>query len=426
MKKIWNIFSGIGIHPELSTVDIIKTRLFNRIILMVLVSNNIMLLISFLFNLPQMWPEYLANQAICFTILLLHHYKRYQIPLLLACFVYPTWLAATIMFSEPTQAESNIFILNILFGMIGFQDKKKMMVTATVYNIMLCAGSFYYLQSISGNVIIDNNPFDNIIINIIAAIIAFLMLGLYQNEISLMRDQRSILIKTMESKNKELESFAYVTSHDLKEPVRTIGSFAGLLRKKLEKKSIGKGNEKIIDEIEQSAHQLSKLIDSILEFTTLDQEKAIFKPVDLNELLSDLTSSHEVLLEQKGAQIQYDDLPEVKGDRLLLSLLFCNLIENGIKFNASETPKITIDHQDKDDHYEVTVSDNGTGIDERFKNLIFEPFKSLRSKSEFRGSGLGLSICRKIVESHDGEIWLKSKLGQGSTFHITLQKPNCN
>ncbi len=426
MKKIWNIISEIGIYPELSQIKAGQTRLFNRIIILTLLVINLQLFVSFTFDFPPMWLQYVTTFVICVGILMFHYYKKYEIPLFVACLLYPAYIVFVMIYHEPTYAESGVFILNILFSMIVFQGQKKMIYLTTTYNIVLCTLSFYYLQSISGNKFIDHNPYDNIIINFALAIITFLMVLLYQREISKISDQRKGLISRLEEKNKELESFAYVTSHDLKEPVRTIGSFAGLLRKKVENNQIGKENKQLIAEIEHSAHNLSHLIDSILEYSKLDSDQTEILTVDLNDVINNFKSSHKILLEETKATIQYNELPQVNGNKILLSLLFQNLIENGIKFNTSDQPKIKIDSTEKENHFEVIIADNGIGIDEKFKDLIFEPFKRLKSRNHFKGSGLGLSVCKKIVESHNGHIWLNSTPGEGSTFHITLEKPKSN
>jgi len=215
---------------------------------------------KFTFDLPKMWFSYFATQIVGAVILFLHHNRRYFITPFIACIIYPSWLAFTIVFYDPSHAEANVFILVILLTMILYQDRSKFLYAIVIYNIVICAGTNFYLQSNNGNVIIDINPLDNIVIFVIASIASVLIMILYQNEIKEISDHRKQLIHGLKRKNIELERFAYVTSHDLKEPVRTIGSFAGLLRKKMEKNGKGDDYKELILEIENSADHLSKLI----------------------------------------------------------------------------------------------------------------------------------------------------------------------
>ena len=154
---------------------------------------------------------------------------------------------------------------------------------------------------------------------------------------------------------------------------------------------------------------MNSLIEEILSFSKIDKTEIKKEKVNLQSLVDDFVLSHSEYIKEKGATINYNNLPIVQGNKLYLSLLFQNLIENGIKYNTSEKPTIEIKSKIRGDFIKITVEDNGIGISDEFSAAIFEPFKRLHSRRNYEGTGLGLSICKKIVETHEGKIWLENK-----------------
>lgn len=265
------------------------------------------------------------------------------------------------------------------------------------------------------------SPEDNILMFVFASIMVVLITLRYFQLIKKLLKEQSSLLKVLKSKNKELERFAYITSHDLKQPLRNIGSFAGLLRRTIDAPNKTEKKLEYLSQIETSAGRMNTLIEEILSFSKIDKTEITKEEIDLNELLTDFLASHSQYIKEKNAEVNIEELPTVIGNKLYLSLLFQNLIENGIKYNSSNQPLININSLKRDNLIKITIEDNGIGISDEFSAAIFEPFKRLHSRRNYEGTGLGLSICKKIVESHDGKIWLENKKNQqGTKFAFTL------
>jgi signal transduction histidine kinase len=224
------------------------------------------------------------------------------------------------------------------------------------------------------------------------------------------------------SSNKELERFAYIASHDLKEPLLNINSFSKLLSKEIENTD----NEKLkgyANIINTGSDRMYQLVESILEFSKLADGKVLkFDRVDLNQILEQVRQSLEVKILEENVSLHVKDLPNTYGSASLLSSVFKNLIENAIKFNTSGHPKIEIDYKEENNKYLFSIKDNGIGVKGDFKESIFEMFNRLNIRNEFQGSGMGLSICKKIIELHKGEIWVENNKSEGSTFYFTIPK----
>jgi len=224
----------------------------------------------------------------------------------------------------------------------------------------------------------------------------------------------------LERQNKEIEQFAYVASHDLQEPLRTISNFSSLLTEKLE---TFPDNEihKYLGYINRGTKRMSGLIFDLLEYSRI--RKNISKePIDCNKLLSEVLSDLTAGIKESRAEIHFQKLPVVNGYPYLKSV-FQNLISNAIKFKKKETqPVITVSVMDKGNEFLFSIKDNGIGIEKIYQERIFLIFQRLHNRSEYEGTGIGLSQCKKIIELHGGKIWVESELGKGSIFNFTLPK----
>lgn len=221
--------------------------------------------------------------------------------------------------------------------------------------------------------------------------------------------------------NKELEDFAYVVSHDMKQPIRTITSYLGLLKKKYETQLDEVANEFIQFSID-GANKMSDLIRDILEYSRVDQQVQLTPNVSLNDMVQKVLKNLTDTIERNKAEVVIDDLPTATVNETMLGELFQNLIENGIKYNRSEHKKVTVKVKDIGNYWEFEVADNGIGFDQAYAEKIFKIFTRLHTNDEFQGTGIGLAICHKVVVKHGGKIWAKSVPGEGSRFYFTLPK----
>ncbi len=236
----------------------------------------------------------------------------------------------------------------------------------------------------------------------------------------------SLALRTKELKatNKELEQFAYIASHDLQEPLRSIGSFTQLLERKLKKANVyDEEAQEYFSFIVGGSKRMQAVIKDVLLFSGIN-EKPDFIATDLNAVLKETIMAVHTKIAETNTDIQIPfPLPTVEVDPKQIPHLFQNLITNAIKFRNKEIPpQITVSYKEKGQYWEFFVRDNGIGIGDEYKEKIFRMFKRLHSKEEYPGTGIGLAICKKIVEAHEGDIWVDSEPGKGSTFYFTIKK----
>lgn len=222
----------------------------------------------------------------------------------------------------------------------------------------------------------------------------------------------------LELKNKELEQFAYRVSHDLKEPVRTIFSIIQLIEKKYKGKLDKKADE-YLSFISVATGRMKILIDDLLEYSIIGKQDEMIN-VDCRKLVEDIQQDMQTKIKETNSIIEIGELPVVKGYETELRLLFQNLISNGIKFSKpGVSPEIKI-YAEEQDGWTFIIQDNGIGIADEDKNKIFGIFQRLHTRSEYEGTGIGLAHCMKIAELHKGDIWVDSKLDEGSTFYFEI------
>jgi signal transduction histidine kinase len=278
------------------------------------------------------------------------------------------------------------------------------------------------------NLTIQNQSY----IVIIAIILTILLLSgggflWYQNRqrkrlSSYLQEQVAIKTKHLEQANYELKTLSFIASHDIKEPIRNIGTFIGFIERKLPS-NLQTSLSDYVQMIKQSASHLYTLVEDFARYTTMSNVEQIAKePIDLNVLVNSLEAGlYETLQNTKG-KIIYQDLPTINSNNSLLYSALKNLVENGLKYNQSITPQVEISYKSTEIEHLISISDNGIGIKEEYHKKIFEMFKRLHNRESFKGSGIGLSIVKLAIEKLNGTITIESEEGQGSIFVLTLPK----
>jgi len=248
-------------------------------------------------------------------------------------------------------------------------------------------------------------------------------------------------ISNLETANKELDLFAFMASHDLQEPLRKIRFYSDRLFHRYNEALADEGKDDI-GRIQKLSERMQTMIKDILSFSKISADEQPLIKTDLNLIMRDVVSDLETEVNTKGAQIIIDALPSLQVNAALMRLLFINLVGNALKFSKkNETPVIKISAEtnfngdieqpgSKSNYVRITVQDNGIGFEQQYAKQIFDMFKRLNGKSEFEGTGIGLALCKRIVEKHHGFLSAKSKAGEGATFTISLpmiaQKKNAS
>ncbi len=234
-------------------------------------------------------------------------------------------------------------------------------------------------------------------------------------------EQVALQNKILKSQNSELEQFTYITSHDLQEPLLTLMSFSELL---LDEYSEGLNDEAklYIEFINKSAVRMRALVTGLMEYARIGKRDDV-KEINCNQVLNDVLTDLSVIINNSKAEIELENLPRIRGFETYIRLLFQNLISNAIKFNKENTkPKIKIKCSETINEWKFSVKDNGIGIDEKNIDQVFIIFKRLNNDTLYKGYGIGLAHCKKIVDIHNGEIYVKSTINKGSTFSFTISK----
>jgi light-regulated signal transduction histidine kinase (bacteriophytochrome) len=219
--------------------------------------------------------------------------------------------------------------------------------------------------------------------------------------------------------NSELQQFAYVASHDLQEPLRMVASYVQLLSKRYRNK-LDQDADEFIDYAVDGATRMQGLINDLLAYSRVGTRGRPFERTDLEDVFDRAVTNLRAAIMESGARIDHAPLPTVSIDRVQFTQLFQNLIGNAIKFHDRKPPNVQIGAEQKDGEWVFSVRDNGIGIDPEYAQRIFMIFQRLHSRSDYEGSGIGLAICKKIVERHGGRIWVESNPGEGAAFSFTL------
>ncbi|ADB61805.1 multi-sensor signal transduction histidine kinase [Haloterrigena turkmenica DSM 5511] len=229
------------------------------------------------------------------------------------------------------------------------------------------------------------------------------------------------LVERLETSNDRLEQFAYAASHDLQEPLRMVSSYLQLVERRYGDELDAEGREFLQFAVD-GADRMREMIDGLLKYSRVETEGDPFEPVDLNAVLEDVLDDLQLRFEESNGEVTTESLPTVEGDSGQLRQIFQNLLDNAIEYSGDGPPRIRVsaERRSGDDAWEISVSDDGIGIDSEYSDQIFDVFQSYHEGEGYNGTGIGLAICERIIERHGGEIRVTSEPGEGSTFTFTL------
>jgi len=278
-------------------------------------------------------------------------------------------------------------------------------------------GSIKWVR-INGKIITDENGVPASIIGIVQDIHEQ---KAFEEELKKQVDQSTTELRRS---NDDLLHFAGVVSHDLREPVRKIKIFNTLLREE-KKTDFNEKAKNYLGKIDQSAQRMESIIEGILAYSTLDKTQQPIEKIDLNQIIDNIKTDLELIIKEKGAILNACSLPEIEGAPILITQLFYNLLQNALKFSkADEPPRVIITCTstalNDQDAVQITIKDNGIGLDSAFAERIFTAFERLNSKDQYEGNGLGLALCRKIAKRHQGTITAMGEKNNGAEFIVTL------
>ncbi len=242
----------------------------------------------------------------------------------------------------------------------------------------------------------------------------------YQAELLEKTDQIEKQNRELRQVNEELKQFAYVVSHDLKEPLRMIGSYTQLIQRAYKSK-LDESSSDYFGFVKEGVLRMNNLLEDLLHYATIGDKGEKFEELNLSDVLEVCKKNLKVQIEEAQARIYFQELPKVFSNQSMLLQLFQNLISNAIKFRKpEENPAIRIKVKNKNNYWLLSVHDNGIGISPEYRDRIFEIFQRLHPRSKYKGTGIGLAICQKIVQKHGGKMWVESQAGEGAVFYFTL------
>ena len=330
-----------------------------------------------------------------------------------------------------THAE-NFLLVAVLIPFLIYDLEKVNRIVIGVTIPVVCILSYPYLEPLLGDYHLtyaQQNIMRNIGVPMEAglAIVAVFQFVYYSRvtELELEASNQQLILQTTELKrsNSDLEQFAYVISHDLKTPVRNISCFMKLLSNK-HAISLDEEAKEFVEYAVNGSKRMERLIDDVLAYSRIGRNLSTPTPVNVNDVINTIKYELEGRSELDEASINIvKTLPIIdSAHSSLMYHIFQNLIKNGLKFNKSGHQRVDISWTDSEDYYVFSVADNGIGISKQYTAQVFQMFKRLHNENEYDGTGIGLAICKKIVEYYNGEIWYEGKEGEGSTFYFTIKK----
>ena len=424
-KQLWSEISDYGLEENASYIEKIRVSVLNRgIIIALLLLSGVSLSHLYPFDIKSLLSRFTVMSFLLF-LLQLNKRKCHKTSRLALNIVMPLLIFTIgVLYGAQTAIQYNflIFILTSFF----FHKELRTRLSFAFFNFVLFLLLKYCWATYGSVLSLELGSFLEVTTFIITASVIMSIMYLFLEQIEKYNVANTKLLETLESNNhrlkvanEELERFAYIASHDLKTPLRTIISFTGLLERDFKRNKLDSFPD-YFTYVKNGARQMDNLISSTLEYSKVNHEVIIErKKIDLNIIVNNIKMN---LLQNYGNEVSIEkgDLPIVLGEEGQMILLFQNLIENGLKYNENDDKTVKITSESTPEKIFITIKDNGIGIHEKYHEQIFSMFKRLHTSDIYEGTGLGLAICKKIVDRINGKIWLESEEGKGATFFIEL------
>lgn len=312
----------------------------------------------------------------------------------------------------------SVYLLLILISFFFFKKKRALVLSAfVILAFVIVAVLLLFIQPPLANKLLPTVPLLYYTFTVISAVFLVGKVLTENNKFNAITNAQN---NSLAKKNNQLENFTYIASHDLKTPIRNIVSFAGLLERSVKRKQYSLAEEHLAY-VTSSADQMSALVKDILQISSFDYSREeVRTETDLNDVLKQTIQSLQNELLRRNAIIDCEDLPVYLCNKDEFCLVFQNMLQNGIKYNEAETPTIKLWYTQSGNELRIHIEDNGIGIEEAYQKQVFDFFKRLHTSDKYQGTGLGLGLCKRIIESYQGHILLSSSLGKGSIFTIVL------
>lgn len=421
VKHIWHTISEFSVCEKHSD-DANIIRFFNQMITVSTIASFIILVCSLLFSLPLIYSLIALSSTLVHSFgLALNYFNKFHIVRFMLPILCTSWITAAHMFIGGHFSQSAPIVACVVIAVVAFNYQVKKYLPVVFIVISMYAGSMLYVQY-NGTIFEElNQPFDELLILITCLIWTVGLIFLFKKEKEELIEDLSTKNIALEEATENLELFTYAASHDLKSPINSMTSFLNLIEKDAQKGNI----DGIIHKLtyaKSSAKQMSFLLEGIMELSKIrDLKNANHSHIDLNEILQQTKLNLMHYVEENNAVIEVEgSFPQFYGTATEFAMLFQNFIQNGIKYNKSTSPKVIVSSHISTHHLTIQFKDNGIGIDQKNYQKIFQFFQRLHSNSEFQGSGLGLGMCKKIIDAYEGYIEIDSEVGVGTTFKIHL------
>ncbi len=421
MKKIWEKIINIGVKDGLALAEVSKIKLLNKIAFIASFASFTIDGFLFHFNEGHSILNLLTSILPAF-ILLFNHKGFYREARIWTCIFYPVAISYYAAQDGAAMGEFTIFLVLIILAFILFESDSKLRDLSVFWNTSNAIGLYLYIHNTFELNPIASNTVGSVMIFLASVIVLSYMIIFYQKEINLKKEQNDKYLKDLQDKNLELERFAFISSHDLKVPLKNIIGFSALTSNSIKDANFDSASD-YLDIINTNARRMDHLIEDTLEIISYDKKHSKCKKVNLDKVFDQVIELIAGTIEERNVKIiKHKKLPKIKAIKSEMLSCFKNLIENAIKYNESENPSIEIDFSTSGDNHYLSFKDNGIGLKEDQYEAIFEMYHRLVRQDDYEGTGLGLPICKKIVEKIGGKIWVESEVGKGSTFYVELPK----